>query len=178
MNVNYMRLGLVMLLGITPIWIGAHEVDADDLPPAVLSAVKGACPDGTIEEILKEKCDDVMVYEVEMKLGRMGCDLKIASDGTLLEKEQQIAPKELPKKVKATLAKFKELKIRKAERVKEKDEGVFFELDVVLGEQVFELKITKKGMITEIEFKGSKHADGDDDDDADDDDGDDDDNDD
>lgn len=171
MNKNIMTISLtVFALCIAPVWAEEKEIPMEELPAVVLSAAKTACPDGMIKEASKETDDGVTAYEVEMMVGKLGCDLKISAEGTLLEKEQQIAVKDLPRKVAGTLKKFTDIDVKKAELVQEKDQDAFYELNVEINEQAFELKINKAGKILEIESKGKKHDDDDehegDDDDA------------
>jgi hypothetical protein len=151
-------MGMVtMAMGIATVWAGEKQIKADQLPAPVLAAANEACPDGTIKGIDKEKDDGVVAYEVEMMVGEMSCDLKIAVDGTILEKEQQMAKADLPKPVQATLSNFADIDVEKAELVKEMDKDAFYELDVEISEKAFELKISEKGKILEIESKGKKN---------------------
>ena len=165
MNNTMIKIGIATLaMGTVAAWAGEKEIEADELPVAVLAAAKTACPEGVIKEASMEKEHGVVAYEVEMKTGKTGCDLKIAADGTVLETETQVAQADLPKKVKATLAKFKDIDVEKAELVKEKDQAECYELDVEINDQDFELKISAKGKILELESKGKKHDEDEDDD--------------
>ena len=164
MNGNMIKISLAALaIGASSVWAGEKEIEIEQLPAPVLAAAKTACPDGVIKEAAKEKEDGVVAYEVEMMVGNMGCDLKIAPDGTLLEKEQQVAVKDLPQKVAGTLKSFAEATVQKAERVQEKDEAAFYEINVVMNGQAMELKINEAGQIIEVETKGKKHDDEEDD---------------
>ena len=167
MNRTTIKIGIAMLaMGTVAAWAGEKEIEVDELPVAVLAAAKTACPKGVVKEASMEKEHGVVAYEVEMKVGKMGCDLKIAADGTLLETETQVAQADLPKKVKTTLAKFEDIDVEKAELVKEKDEAAFYEMDVEINDQDFELKISEKGKIIGLESKGKKKHDEDEDDDG------------
>ena len=174
MKTNMIKIGMAALaMGVVTAWAGEKEIETDQLPSAVLEAAKSTCPDGLIKEAAMEEEGGIVLYEVEMMVGTMGCDLKLAADGTVIEKEQQVAPDALPEKIKATLGMFEELKIMKAEHVEEKDDGVFYELNVMLDGQGVELKISEQGKIIEIEAKDKES--GEDEDYNDDDDGEDDD---
>jgi uncharacterized membrane protein YkoI len=157
------------LLGTAGVWADGKEVSAAQLPEAVMTAVKKVCPEGIIQEIELEKDDGQQVYEVELMVGKKGCDLKIALDGTVLEIERQVTVEELPEAVRNTLALFSDAEVRKAEMVQE-DNEVSYEAVLKMGEHSFELEIAPDGKIVELELKGNKHDDDDDDDEDDDDD--------
>lgn len=160
MNGIRLKISLAALaMGGVAAWAGEKEISIEKLPGPVMAAAKTACPDGVIKEASKEKEDGVVTYELEMMVGETTCDVKIARDGTLLEKEQQVAVKDLPKKVAGTLKRFADIEVKKAELVMEKDEDAFYELDVEISEQDFELKISKQGKILEIEGKKSDEDD-------------------
>ncbi len=145
MNKHMIKVGLAVLaIGAADSWAKERKMDASDLPEAVQAALKAACPKGTIKKVERERG----AFEVEMKVGRMGCDLKIAPDGKVLETETQMKAQKLPEEVKAVLALFDDLEIKKAERV-EVGGKVFYELEVEIDEQNFELKI-ENGKITAI----------------------------
>ncbi|VGO20990.1 PepSY domain-containing protein [Pontiella sulfatireligans] len=165
MSGKVIRLGLAALaVGAVSAWAGGKAIKADQLPAAVVAAANAACPGGTIKDIEKEKDDGAVVYEVEMTAGGKGCDLKIAADGTVLETEQQVAVEDLPKKVQATLASFANAAVKKAELVKEKDAAALYEINIVMTGQAMELKINEKGQIIELETKGKKKGEKEDDD--------------
>lgn len=60
-------------------------VSLSDLPPAVVKSIQKHAPDAEVESILKQVHGDQTTYEVDFK-GRMHPPLRLASDGTVLEK--------------------------------------------------------------------------------------------
>lgn len=70
---------------------GAEEIDAKDLPEAVVKAIQTAYPGATINEAEVETEDGKTVYEVEIVKDKKEIDLDIAADGTILEAEEEDA---------------------------------------------------------------------------------------
>jgi hypothetical protein len=89
---------------VLSIGIGAEEkVALDKVPKAVTETVKKRFPKGELVEAAKETTDDKTEYEITVKLSGQKIDVTLTSDGELLGLEKEIAFKDLPKAVAATL---------------------------------------------------------------------------
>ena len=66
-----------------------HEdkIAVDQLPAAVVDAVKQAMPDGKITEAQKEKKDDAVVYELDVKSGDKVYEVKVSEAGKVLSQK-------------------------------------------------------------------------------------------
>jgi len=68
-----------------------------ELPPAAADAVKAAFPKAKIEEAKLEKESGLDIYEVELEQeGEPEVEVEVASNGTIVEIETEIAQKDVP----------------------------------------------------------------------------------
>ena len=164
MNRNMIRVGLATLaMGVVTGWAGEKEISIEKLPDAVRATAEKSCPKGIIAEASKEKEKGKVIYKVELKLEEKECELEIAADGTLLETSIEIDAAQLPEKVQESLSIFEDIEIEESAYVQEGD-STFYELEIEVDEQSFEIEITPAGKITELKAKSKKHDDEDDDD--------------
>jgi len=63
-----------------------QKVPVDQIPQAVVDAVKKELPDGTITEAEKQKKHDKVIYEMDVKSGKIVYEVKISEDGTFISK--------------------------------------------------------------------------------------------
>jgi uncharacterized membrane protein YkoI len=85
--------GLVLLATVAP---AGEKVPLDQVPKAVMDAVKARFPGAKISSVEKEKEDGKVVYDIELKHEGRKYEMDILEDGTVLEIEKEIAAKDLP----------------------------------------------------------------------------------
>lgn len=99
----------VAIVGIVLVAAGirADEADIrlDQLPKAVVKAVKAKYPDAKLVAAEKETQGDKTFYEVMIKSGKQDIELLLTPDGKVVSIEQKIDARDLPRKVTAALEK-------------------------------------------------------------------------
>jgi hypothetical protein len=133
-----------------------EKIEVDKLPKAVVNAVKAKYPDGKLVSAEKETEGDKTVYEVVVKNKDQSIEITLDGDGKILEVEQEVAAKDLPKAVTKTIEeKYPKGTIKNAES-STRDEKVTYtvllENDVVIEKekQNVQLQLTAEGKITGI----------------------------
>ncbi len=107
------------------------KIKRSDLPPAVEKTVAAQSEGVTIRGFSTEKEKGQTFYEVEMTVNGHSKDVLIASDGTIVEIEEQVALDSLSAEVKAGLqAKAGKGKILKVESLTKKGKLVAYEAQV------------------------------------------------
>src|SRR5262249_52002850 len=81
------------------------KVPLDKVPKAVMDAVKARFPNAKLIGASSEKDGDKLIYEVELEHKGLHHDVTLEPGGKLLLIEREIAFKDLPNKVQATLDK-------------------------------------------------------------------------
>jgi uncharacterized membrane protein YkoI len=82
-----------------------EEVPLNKLPKAVTDAVKKRFPKAKLISAEKQKEDGKTLYEVSIEVGQTEIEVTLTPEGKIIEIEKEIAVKDLPKAVKATLGK-------------------------------------------------------------------------
>ena len=142
---------MILIIGLAvKVQAGGDIISAEQLPAAVMTAAKGACPEGTVHQL---ELDKNGVYEVEMLVGDRTCDMKFRADGSVVEIEREVVLTELPLKVQTTLGLYTDLKIIKAEHV-QKGDHIFYEAEVEFNGQVFGFEMEEDGTIFKMQLEG------------------------
>jgi hypothetical protein len=95
-----------------------EKIKLDQLPKKVLEAVKSWFPEPEFTSLTKETTDGKVVYDLEFKYKGRKYEMDIKEDGTVLEIEKEVAPKDLPKAVTQALKdKHPKAKIKEAMEV-------------------------------------------------------------
>jgi len=88
---------LLMLLSVnTPPVFGGKDVSLSEAPQAVRVTIERETKGFDIDDIERDKDDGKIVYEVDAENDGREIKLKIAEDGTLLQKEEELDTKDLP----------------------------------------------------------------------------------
>jgi uncharacterized membrane protein YkoI len=93
--------GLVLLAAVA----GADEkekpkkVPLDKVPKAVLNAVKARFPGARLTSVEKETVDGKVLYDIELTHKGRKYEMDVHEDGTVVEVEKQVDPKDLPEAV-------------------------------------------------------------------------------
>src|SRR5260370_4225701 len=104
------------------------KIKRSDLPPAVEKTVAAQSAGETIRGFSTEKEKGQTLYEVEMTVNGHSKDISIATDGSIVEIEEQVELDSLSPEVKAGLqAKAGKGKILKVESLTKKDKIVAYE---------------------------------------------------
>ena len=144
-------LGSGVVLGMFGLSALAFEkIAVDKLPPAVVKAIKHKFPDGKIEEAETEVEDGKTTYEVEVETKGGEYTLSLKADGTIEEIEKELAEKDLPAAVAATLkAEYPHAKLKEIEEATKGDK-VTYEVHVVQeGKKTLEVVLDAQGKILE-----------------------------
>jgi uncharacterized membrane protein YkoI len=92
--------GLVAVLGLFPAApVAVAQEKKDEIPKAVMDALKAKFPKPEITKWTKEKEGDKVVYDIEFTQDGRKCEADIFEDGTIHNFEKAIAAKDLPKPV-------------------------------------------------------------------------------
>lgn len=142
-----------------------------EIPEAVLQAFEKAYPSVEATGYDKETIEDVVHYEIETMAGEFEKDYVYLEDGTLLQIEEGIPVKDMPKVVADAVKKaHPEGELDEAEKIT-RGEVIEYEIVVEIGEKEFELLVASDGNIiasqelNEDEDGDDDHGDHDDDDD-------------
>ncbi|MBI3505042.1 MAG: PepSY-like domain-containing protein [Proteobacteria bacterium] len=97
---------------------GGTELDKREVPAAVLDAFAKRFPKATVKKYLKEDRDGKVVFEIESINADFKTDVIVSADGVLLETEEAIPLKRVPKAaMKAAKAKHPIAKVEAAEKI-------------------------------------------------------------
>jgi len=125
-----------------------ETVPMDKAPQAVRAAIEKEVPDAKAMELKREVEDGFAAYEAEFVRSDVKQSLKITEDGTIVEKEQQVAVSTLPPAVAAQVKKhFPKATIREAQQVV----LTYYEVTLDVGGKERELKIYANGQPVEDE---------------------------
>lgn len=116
------------------------KIEPDKLPKAVADALKAKFPTATITECHEEKDGDKVMYDVDFTVGKQKYEAEMLADGTIVEWEKEIDPKDLPKAVTdAVNKKYPNATIKEAEEVYKpkggKDVMEGYEVDIVTADK-------------------------------------------
>ncbi len=134
-----------------------QEIELQRAPKAVQAAVKKAAGDTDLEDVegrkVVEEGETHFVFEFETSDGS-GVELVMTEDGTILVREQEIDPENLPtniqKLVKVKVGQTAE--IEEARKIEEGDEGAFFVVTGQVGDKEFEMSVSVDGSEVEVEI--------------------------
>jgi hypothetical protein len=138
--------GLSATVAITV--VAAQDLPLDEVPSAVMKAVKKRYPNGKITSASKEDEDGKPTYEISLKNDGVAIDAVYREDGTLVQIEKEIDINNLPPAVMKTVSeKHPARTIKKAEEVSQ-GVKVFFHVNIALdAERSVELAIDRDGKV-------------------------------
>jgi hypothetical protein len=88
---------LLVLIGAhASLVFAADDVSLSEVPQAVRAVIERETKGLEIDEVERDKDDGKIVYEVDAENDDREIKLKVAEDGTLLEKEEELDTKDLP----------------------------------------------------------------------------------
>ena len=122
------------------------KIKRSDLPPAVEKTVAAQSQGATIKGFSTEKENGQTLYEVELTVNGHSKDISMATDGSIVEVEEQVAMDSLSAAVKAGLqAKAGKGKILKVESLTKKDKLVAYEAQVDTNGKKSEVQVGPDG---------------------------------
>src|SRR5262249_39130788 len=115
-------LGVGVLFGLVvaaaPAQTKEEKITVDKLPKKILDAVKSWFPEPEFTSLTKETTDGKVVYDLEFKYKGKKYEMDIKEDGTVLEIEKEVAPKDVPEAVsKALKAKYPKATVKEVMEV-------------------------------------------------------------
>jgi hypothetical protein len=156
-------IGSIAILALVAlVAVGDEEkVALDQLPQKIVDAVKAKFPDAKLVKASKEKENNEIIYEVNLKDKEQNVDVSLKEDGTIVEIEKEINAKDLPKVVADALeGKYPKATYKKAEEVIKKDKLEYYEIVLVTAEKkTFEVTVDPEGKILKEEGKDKKKED-------------------
>jgi hypothetical protein len=157
---------LVLLLGLASGQEGESKVDLNKVPKAVKAAIKARFPDAKINNASTEKDGDKTVYELAIVNKGQKIDVTLTPEGQIVTMEKEIALKDLPKAVAATLhSKYPKADLKIIEEVwhvKGKQEKLeYYEfLLTTAAKKTVEVEIAPDGKFLKEVDKSAKPAEG------------------
>ncbi len=147
MKTNYpvsLAIGGLLLAGLAS--AQEKKIKRSDLPPAVEKTVAQQSRGATIRGFSTEKENGQTLYEVEMTVDGHSKDISMATDGSIVEIEEQVALDALPPEIKAGLqAKAGKGKILKVESLTKKDKLVAYEAQLETNGKKSEVQVGPDG---------------------------------
>jgi hypothetical protein len=146
------------------------EIAWDDAPEAVRAAITEHLLAAVGGEIETEMEDGVMIYEAEVEIGEYETSIEVGADGTLLEREEQIADAALSEPMlEAISGAAPGAEILTVSRVTSGPDKVeTIEVTVSVGGETREIDLTSQGELIADDDDDEGDVDDDDDDDGDD----------
>ena len=147
MKINYpvsLAIGGLLLAGMAS--AQEKKIKRSDLPPAVEKTVAQQSRAATIRGFSTEKENGQTLYEVEMTVDGHSKDIAMATDGSIVEIEEQVSLDSLPPEIKAGLrAKAGKGKILKVESLTKKDKLVAYEARLETNGKKSEVQVGPDG---------------------------------
>lgn len=140
-----------------------EKVPLDQVPKAVLDAVKAKFPGAKLTEAEKETKDGKTTYEIELEHKGQEYTVSATAAGKITEIEREMEVKDLPKAVTdAIKKKYPNAKMEEAEEVTA-DNKTTYEVVVENGRKDLELTVDASGKILKEEEEAEDEDDDDDD---------------
>jgi len=147
MKTNYpvsLAIGGLLLAGMAS--AQEKKIKRSDLPPAVEKTVAQQSRAATIRGFSTEKENGQTLYEVEMTVDGHSKDIAMATDGSIVEIEEQVSLDSLPPEIKAGLqAQAGKGKILKVESLTKKDKLVAYEAQLETNGKKSEVQVGPDG---------------------------------
>ncbi|HOD82069.1 MAG: hypothetical protein BWX88_01626 [Planctomycetes bacterium ADurb.Bin126] len=151
MNARWILLSVAVcsLLLSSGACVNAKEVQVtiDQVPQAVRDAILKEAGEAKIDEIEKETKGDKVTYEAEWKVDGKEIEIKLAEDGTVLAREQEITLEQAPQAVREAILKAAgDNKVKEVSRIT-RGGKTFFEAEWKADGKEIEIKLAEDGTI-------------------------------
>jgi len=146
----------VMCLLVLTTSARAEKIELDQVPKAVLDAVKTKFPDAKLTESARESECGETFYELSFTYKDHRYDVECTPEGGFRKIEKHLAAKELPKEVAKVLEeKYPRARLNEILEVTKKDKIEYYEVALVTADKSeVEVQIDPKGKILKEENKG------------------------
>ena len=143
-----LTLALAGLLLSAPALLAEDQpVTKADLPSAIIKAFETANPGAVVTEYGKETVDGKVRFEIEIKITGGEKDFVYLADGTLLQTEEDMPIKDLPKSVSDALKKaYPKGEIDEADKII-RGATIEYQVGLEVGDTEYELVVTSDGTI-------------------------------
>ena len=127
--------------------VKGEKVTIDQVPAAVKAAILKEAAGSGIAGIEKKVKDGKAVYEAEWKVAGREVEVKVAADGALISREEEITMAELPEAVRKAVE--KELAGAKPKEIERELKGgvVTYEIEYIAGGKEVEVKFAEDGTV-------------------------------
>jgi len=142
----YLVPAVVGMLAVGLSFAAEKKIGRSELPAAVEKTVQEQSVGATVKGFVKDTTGGKTEYEVEMTINGLGKDVVIATDGAVLEVEEELPQSAVPSAVLQALTKLaKGGKIVKVESLKKHDKIVSYEATVTKGARKHEIAVDPDG---------------------------------
>jgi uncharacterized membrane protein YkoI len=132
-------------------------VPLDELPKAVVEAIKAKFPKAELVSADKETDKDKTTYEVTIKNGGQELEVSVTPEGKILTVAREIPLTDLPKAVVAAIkTRYPRATLKSAEEISEDDKVVEYDVVIAVGKKQLEVTFDPKGKFIEEEEKTDK----------------------
>ncbi len=150
-----MKMGMLAFFGLSVLAVSARadevKIPIDQVPAAVIKAVKAKYPKAEIKGAEKDDSDGKIMYEINLEENGRKIDVTVKPDGTITSAEKLIEIKDLPKKVSdAVKDKYPKATLKSAEEVID-DGKTKFEVVIEIDKKTREVVLDPDGKILEDE---------------------------
>jgi uncharacterized membrane protein YkoI len=143
---------ILLSIALTAIPAQAEDVELSELPQAVRQTVERELKGKQIDELERDEDDGKIVYEVQTE-GDNELKLKIAEDGTLLEKEEELDDDDLPEAIMNVVKKaFGDIDIDDVEKRYQLGRKPYYKVEGDNDKFEAELEIAEDGTILKKEI--------------------------
>jgi hypothetical protein len=147
---------LGLLAFVSTVVADEEKVPLKDVPKPIIDAVKARFPGAELTGAAKETEDGKTTFEVMLKYKGKNVDIGATPQGKLLAIETEIASKDLPKAVSATIAaKYPKATVKKAEEIitieGEKETKSFEVILNEVGKKPVEVVLSPDGKVVKTE---------------------------
>ncbi|MHC4212642.1 MAG: PepSY-like domain-containing protein [Planctomycetota bacterium] len=142
------RAGVVLILVLVVVGVSAGEdVSLSELPQAVRATVESQTNGFKIDQIERDDDDGKIVYEVEVD-GDNDMKIKIAEDGTLLEREEELESKDLPASILNAVKKMVgDVDFDDVEKEYRLDRGTIYKFEIEKGNLRIDMEMKEDGSV-------------------------------
>jgi uncharacterized membrane protein YkoI len=149
-----------LAIGLTAIPAQAEDVEMSELPQAVRDTIERETKGMEIDDLERDKDDGKIVYELDAEDDDRDMKLKIAEDGTLLEKEEELDDDDLPESILKVIENaYGEMDIDDVEKRYRLGRRTYYKLEGENDKFKVELEIAEDGTILDkdVDEKGEDY---------------------
>ena len=160
-SVNSLLALVFLLAGLSnSIVLGDDDISLSELPQAVRATIERQTKGFEIEDIEQDKDDGKIVYEVDAENDDREIKLKVARDGTLLEKEEELDDDDLPAAILSSIKKsVGNINIDDVERKYQNSSNTYYKIEGETDDFEVDLEIAEDGTILDKDVEQKDYDD-------------------